>query len=596
MVDAHCVTTASGALTNAIRMAASVPATAVVSPLTLTTSIPLASAVATSALVTAAFTTSAHFVAAVNCTAIALVDTGTVPRARTARVRARTLGPRIRPAARYRVYTAGAWLTRHQLNAAVSTVTTVAGTLSSGLNIAAAVNATALTQGTLNVFSGRVWSLRKRKRTIEPRIRPTARYRRWGVVAATTTFDLHAAVATSVTTSAALTAEPAAVMLADVVCVVTTAGLLTATSRLAADAVTSCLVTGSLNANQWVFRLKRRMVKRKAAPQLRVRASVVYWNGPTSFIRGVNLAGTPVTSTIVTGALNSQIRLAGAAACVTTASVNSNAVAAQVNVSVTVTATMTAVIRMAASVVCTCTVVLGSLLADTMCVATTQGALTTAIRLVGAATTILTTVLNSDQIIGFAVMSVVTQGALTTSLPLAASVATAVTAQLTPGAPFFASVVCRATTAGVIGTALRFFAAVLAQANVVAPMASRIALASAVTATGLTHGSIRVGFTTKITGTLLDQNGVVRTTGQFRLRPSALLTFAGKTIAPVVVLYNIPASGMLDIILVPSPTVFYFVEFDPTPADTRVPLRLKTGYFSDQWIVPDSGTVDITLL
>jgi hypothetical protein len=103
---------------------------------------------------------------------------------------------------------------------------------------------------------------------------------------------------------------------------------------------------------------------------------------------------------------------------------------------------------------------------------------------------------------------------------------------------------------------------------------------------------------TTITGSIYDAaTGAKRTLGRLYLKPNNFLRNGNNVIAPKTVTYDIPGSGNLSLALAPSTDgITYTVEFDPTPADTTIPFRIKPGYFSDQWLVPVATSADIATL
>jgi hypothetical protein len=103
---------------------------------------------------------------------------------------------------------------------------------------------------------------------------------------------------------------------------------------------------------------------------------------------------------------------------------------------------------------------------------------------------------------------------------------------------------------------------------------------------------------TFVTGSVYDAaTGAKRTLGRFYIKPNNFLRNGGNLIVPKTITYDIPGSGNISIPLAPSKDgVTYTVEFDPTPADTTIPFRLKSGYFTDQWLVPTGDSADIATL
>jgi hypothetical protein len=89
--------------------------------------------------------------------------------------------------------------------------------------------------------------------------------------------------------------------------------------------------------------------------------------------------------------------------------------------------------------------------------------------------------------------------------------------------------------------------------------------------------------------------GAKVTSGALYLTPRSFIQNGGDVIGTATVSYSIPGSGNISLYIAPSNGVIYDVEFDPNPADP-LPLRLRSGYWKDQWIVPGSGPVDIATL
>lgn len=60
--------------------------------------------------------------------------------------------------------------------------------------------------------------------------------------------------------------------------------------------------------------------------------------------------------------------------------------------------------------------------------------------------------------------------------------------------------------------------------------------------------------------------------------------YSGGIIAPISTEISIPPTGDLDFNLaVPEDGITYIVEYDPTPNDTTTPIKLKQGYFKNEW-------------
>jgi hypothetical protein len=102
---------------------------------------------------------------------------------------------------------------------------------------------------------------------------------------------------------------------------------------------------------------------------------------------------------------------------------------------------------------------------------------------------------------------------------------------------------------------------------------------------------------TTITGSLYDsRTGTKLTAGTLRITPASFIQNGNDVITPHMVTYSIPVSGDISLQLAPSNGVKYLVEFDPNPADTVTPFRLKPGFFKNTWTVPASGPVNIAAL
>jgi hypothetical protein len=105
------------------------------------------------------------------------------------------------------------------------------------------------------------------------------------------------------------------------------------------------------------------------------------------------------------------------------------------------------------------------------------------------------------------------------------------------------------------------------------------------------------GIWTQITGSLFDaRTGSKVTSGRLLIKPNGFINNGNHIVAPKTVAYTIPGSGNISLTLAQSNGVTYTVEFDPNPADTATPLKLKAGYFVNTWTVPISGPVDISML
>jgi hypothetical protein len=100
----------------------------------------------------------------------------------------------------------------------------------------------------------------------------------------------------------------------------------------------------------------------------------------------------------------------------------------------------------------------------------------------------------------------------------------------------------------------------------------------------------------KITGYLYDANGSVITVGKLRITPQQdFISLDGTKIVPFPKEVDLSdEEGLIDIDLhatvgATPDGLAYFVEFDPDPADTSIPMKLKDGYFSNYWTVPPSA-------
>jgi hypothetical protein len=115
---------------------------------------------------------------------------------------------------------------------------------------------------------------------------------------------------------------------------------------------------------------------------------------------------------------------------------------------------------------------------------------------------------------------------------------------------------------------------------------------------GLSGQLLSVNRFTTITGSIYDAaTGAKRTLGRLYLKPNNFLRNGSNLVIPKTVTYDIPGSGNLSLVLAPSTDgITYTVEFDPTPADTTIPFRIKSGYFKDEWSIPASTSVDIATL
>lgn len=100
-----------------------------------------------------------------------------------------------------------------------------------------------------------------------------------------------------------------------------------------------------------------------------------------------------------------------------------------------------------------------------------------------------------------------------------------------------------------------------------------------------------------ITGHIYDQLGNIKTSGRLYIQPVAPIQVSSTyLIGANTTTYDIPGTGDISLQLAPSNGTAYLVKFDPDPADTDTPISLKAGYFSNRWLVPASGPVDISTL
>lgn len=82
--------------------------------------------------------------------------------------------------------------------------------------------------------------------------------------------------------------------------------------------------------------------------------------------------------------------------------------------------------------------------------------------------------------------------------------------------------------------------------------------------------------------------GAKRTSGRLYLRPKSFIRNGPNLVAPKTISYDIPGTGDISLPIAPTAgdSVAYVVEYDPNPADTSLPFRLKSGYFRNEWTVP----------
>lgn len=104
--------------------------------------------------------------------------------------------------------------------------------------------------------------------------------------------------------------------------------------------------------------------------------------------------------------------------------------------------------------------------------------------------------------------------------------------------------------------------------------------------------------TVTITGSIYHPStGAKIKAGTLYITPRSFIISNGELVSKATIAVSVPSSGDLSFSLVPSHgSVYYDVEFDPDPADTSRPRKLKPGYFTDTWNVPASGPVNISTL
>lgn len=101
---------------------------------------------------------------------------------------------------------------------------------------------------------------------------------------------------------------------------------------------------------------------------------------------------------------------------------------------------------------------------------------------------------------------------------------------------------------------------------------------------------------TTITGSIYDAVGTKLLSGRLYIKPSTFFRIGSNLIVPETTTYDIPGSGSISLQLAPCPVgVTYTIEFDPTPGDTTIPFRIKSGYFKDEWVVTTASTDIATL-
>lgn len=97
-----------------------------------------------------------------------------------------------------------------------------------------------------------------------------------------------------------------------------------------------------------------------------------------------------------------------------------------------------------------------------------------------------------------------------------------------------------------------------------------------------------------ITGSLYHPStGNAITAGKLLISPTSFIVSNGELVSAVPIEYTIPGNGSISLALAYSGGVPYVVEFDADPNDTSTPLRLKSGYFKDSWLVPSQSSESI---
>ena len=167
------------------------------------------------------------------------------------------------------------------------------------------------------------------------------------------------------------------------------------------------------------------------------------------------------------------------------------------------------------------------------------------------------------------------------------------------GARTIASIATASGSATASATGLQGSAAITTGSATVAAVSART-IAGVGTATGgaTVNGNVIVAglVVTVVQGSLFNENGVKLTQGELRIKARSMISDNGQLVAPTTIIVPIPSSGDISFTIVPSYGVFYDVVYDPDPTDAATPLQFKAGYFTDTWLVPATGTVDISTL
>lgn len=147
----------------------------------------------------------------------------------------------------------------------------------------------------------------------------------------------------------------------------------------------------------------------------------------------------------------------------------------------------------------------------------------------------------------------------------------------------------------ILNTRIALAGAVIARATASVPfVGTAVTFAAAVQCAAIIAESrLRTEYITRIIGNMYLSTGMLVTTGNLQITPEHFILLGTRLSAPPATVYVIPGDGELNIPMVPSQTVRYRVEYDPTPLDTSVPIRLKPGYWLDKWYVPDIDLIDI---
>lgn len=107
--------------------------------------------------------------------------------------------------------------------------------------------------------------------------------------------------------------------------------------------------------------------------------------------------------------------------------------------------------------------------------------------------------------------------------------------------------------------------------------------------------------TCNITGYLYTPGGSTITTGKLYLTLQQDMVLDGLKYAPSRIEFDLSTgapAGYVNLSVYPTATaspsgVSYFVEFDPTPADTSKPIFAKSGYWSNYWNVPATASATV---